>query len=331
MKDLQHPHIVRFFDYQEYDDYSAILMDYVPEGSLGDYMDTAGGTLDQGIVKVLALQILQALSYLHHSRIIHRDIKPDNILLRSKSPVHFQLCDFGTSTAMTKLDPTGLTFCGTPEYAAPEVYPPMITTIKGKGKGKAEELRERAHYDFTADIWSFAATIWHALSGKPPFTAQSRQSPRERHVQMYRTITSQTLDITPLEARGICNTAVDLLSRMLQVEPLRRPSVEQCLALATRWTLTHTVPCQHVTNTVQRDLSTDLTSPDCIAPEGRPQALLKANVPLTHYIDQAESLKSFENDVDGNNNTELVKQPSRLVDVAGANRSTLQMLLKLIS
>lgn len=140
MRDLQHPHIVRLFDYQEYDDHSAILMEYVPEGSLGDYVETAGGTLDEGIVKVLTLQILQALSYLHHSCIIHRDVKPDNILLRSKNPFHFQLCDFGILTAMTKLDTAGLTFCGTPEYAAPEVYPPMITTIRGREKGQPKNL-----------------------------------------------------------------------------------------------------------------------------------------------------------------------------------------------
>lgn len=110
---------------------------------------------------------------------------------------------------------------------------------------------------------------------------------------------------------------------MLQVEPLRRPTAEQCLALAKRWTVTHTVPCQHDMNAVRREFPAELTSPDCAVPQESPQVLVKAKASLTNNLHEVDPLKYFNTKVDGEDNPEFVKQASSLVEVSSANHPTL--------
>ena len=71
----------------------------------------------------VAHQMCQALEYLHHANITHRDIKPDNILIKSRDPLVVKLTDFGLSKVITNEDSFLKTFCGTLLYCAPEVYP----------------------------------------------------------------------------------------------------------------------------------------------------------------------------------------------------------------
>ena len=102
-----------------------------------------------------AAEILLALNHLHESGIIYRDLKPENVLLDGDG--HIRLTDFGLS----KLGIVGKnfstnTFCGTPEYLAPEI-------IKGKGHNKA------------VDIWSFGILIYEMISGINPFKSTTNR------------------------------------------------------------------------------------------------------------------------------------------------------------
>lgn len=97
-----------------------IIMGYVPEGDLGA-MIQGGESLPESTVQSIAWQTLQALDYLHRKKITHRDIKPDNILIQSRDPIHVKLSDFGLSKIVN--EQTFLnTFCGTLLYCAPEVF-----------------------------------------------------------------------------------------------------------------------------------------------------------------------------------------------------------------
>ncbi|KAL1836162.1 hypothetical protein VTJ49DRAFT_5488 [Mycothermus thermophilus] len=123
-----------------------LVLELVPFGSLKDQHEVSPVTLNE-VFQILR-QALSALRYLHErdEPIVHRDIKPGNILVQSRSPyLHIKLSDFGLSRA----SPDYLkTWCGTSSYAAPEVI-------------------ERENYDKAVDIWSLGVVVYEYAHGLP--------------------------------------------------------------------------------------------------------------------------------------------------------------------
>jgi serine/threonine protein kinase len=97
----------------------------------------------------LIRQILPALAYIHRSRIIHRDIKLDNLLLQEPGLI-VKICDFGLSTFHPRFDGKGLSLCGSCHYVAPEI------------------LLKNA-YGFEVDIWSLGVTLYRLITPAFPF------------------------------------------------------------------------------------------------------------------------------------------------------------------
>ena len=104
--------------------------------------------LGEGEVQNIAKQLVQALHYLHSNRILHRDMKPQNILISSQGRV--KLCDFGFARAMSK-----------------ETV--MVTSIKGTPLYMAPELVQEQPYNETADLWSLGVILYELFTGQPPF------------------------------------------------------------------------------------------------------------------------------------------------------------------
>ncbi|CAK44201.1 serine/threonine-protein kinase gad8 [Aspergillus awamori] len=137
-------------------------------------------------------ELLCALECLHGFKVIYRDLKPENILLDYTG--HIALCDFGLCKLDMKDEDRTNTFCGTPEYLAPEL-------LLGNG------------YTKTVDWWTLGVLLYEMLTGLPPFYDENTND-------MYRKILQEPLtfpstDIVPPAAR-------DLLSRLLDRDPQRR-------------------------------------------------------------------------------------------------------------
>ena len=140
---LKHQNIREVFDYYRHPELgSAIEMEWINGCTLSEL--TAGGRLDRKLAMRLSDQLCDAVSYLHSHQIVHRDIKPDNILVTFNGK-NLKLIDFGLSDADSWVTLKGS--CGTPAFAAPE-------TLKGQASG------------CSSDIWSLGKVTGILLSGK---------------------------------------------------------------------------------------------------------------------------------------------------------------------
>src|SRR5579859_98980 len=147
---LRHPNILAVFDYGDFEGTAYIVNEFVNGGTLGDQL---GSPLPMDYVANSLLPIASALDYAHSRSILHRDIKPTNILMTMDgTPV---LGDFGLAKMMERSGP-GLTqsgmIVGTPEYMSPE-------QCSGEKIGPA------------ADIYSLGVVAYQMLTGQLPFTA----------------------------------------------------------------------------------------------------------------------------------------------------------------
>jgi serine/threonine protein kinase len=223
MQGLRHPNIVEFVEYFDEGDHLYIIMEFVRHGDLQAYLNQ-GGLMKEPIVRSMAQQILSALEYLHRAKVTHRDIKPDNILIADLDPFTVKLSDFGLSKVV-KHDETFLkTFCGTLLYCAPEVFPEYTAESK-KGTKRRRGTKQYHSYSSSVDIWSFGGVLWYALCNEPPFKGIADATGEA----MFNNIMATPLDSTPLRNLGVSPNCIDLLTRMLETDPARRPTDRECL------------------------------------------------------------------------------------------------------
>ncbi len=149
---ISHPNVVRLYDIGEDRDIIFLSMEYVPGTTLAERIRRQG-RLDPAEVRSLGEQICDALEAAHGRGVVHRDLKPHNILIDQSD--RFRVIDFGVAKLpyLQGLTTTGLVL-GTPEYMAPE-------QIRG------------GQVDGRSDLYSLGAIVFHALTGRPPFTGES--------------------------------------------------------------------------------------------------------------------------------------------------------------
>ena len=151
LRTLDHPNVIRIYEFFEDDKRFFIVMEYCQGGDLFSEILKEKNFSEQIAAKIMQ-QIFSALSYLHSKNLVHRDLKPENILIEDKKgSLNIKLIDFGMATVIKAKKLTGQ--IGTLYYMAPEV-------ILGE-------------YDFKADVWSAGTIMYILLSGLPPFTGNS--------------------------------------------------------------------------------------------------------------------------------------------------------------
>ena len=147
---LNHPNIVAAIDVGEDQGFHYFAMEFVEGESLADLLGREG-RLPEARALAIAADVARALDHAHTHGIVHRDIKPDNILLGADGTVH--VADFGLAKPIGSGAPPGERerFVGTPSYVAPE------------------QLRSQADIDCRADIFSLGVTLFQMLTGELPF------------------------------------------------------------------------------------------------------------------------------------------------------------------
>ena len=156
---LTHPSLVRVTDHFSWNDNEYLVMDFIEGESLADRIYREGPQPEPQVVS-WAKQLLDALSYCHKQGVIHRDIKPQNIVITPEGRA--LLVDFGLVKLWDPQDPhtrTVMRGAGTPEYAPPEQY--------DIGLG---------HTDHRSDVYSLGATLYQTLTGQAPPTATQRMA-----------------------------------------------------------------------------------------------------------------------------------------------------------
>jgi serine/threonine-protein kinase len=150
---LNHPHVLRVFDWGEEADEPYLVLEYLGGGSLRDLLDR-GVRLSHAQAAQLGAEVAQGLAYAHVRGLVHRDIKPANLLFDEESRV--RIADFGVARALAEAawtEPAGA-MVGTARYISPEA-----------AEGK--------HVDGRADVYSLALVLYEAVTGTVPFVSDT--------------------------------------------------------------------------------------------------------------------------------------------------------------
>jgi len=155
---LEHPHILSLYDSGEAEGLLYYVMPYVEEESLRQWLDREGQLPIEDALRI-AREMAEALDYAHEQGVVHRDVKPGNVLLQRG---HALLADFGVARALDvaggeKLTRTGVSV-GTPHYMAPE---------QATGAESA---------DARSDVYAVGAVLYEMLTGEPPYTGSTPQA-----------------------------------------------------------------------------------------------------------------------------------------------------------
>ncbi|EAR92076.3 calmodulin-domain kinase (macronuclear) [Tetrahymena thermophila SB210] len=207
LKRLDHPNIIRIFDFYQDEEDFYIITEYIEGGCLFDEIQKLS-KLKQQFNEYHACQIMQqilmAVNYAHSINIVHRDLKAENVLIQyneQESRYHVKVIDWGLSVLVEHNQKLHID-CGTSYFKAPEVI--------------------NRCYDEKCDLWSCGALMYELLSGCPPFDAETDDEIEEKILQGGYSLPTEYFG-------GVSVEAIDLLKKLLTYIPSFRISAKQAL------------------------------------------------------------------------------------------------------
>ena len=215
---LDHPGIVKVFDSGQSDGINWYSMQLIEGPSLSKIID-ANIRLDATSTARLAIPLLEALAYSHRHGIIHRDIKPANILLNADGRPC--LADFGIAKAIDALDTTQTgSMLGTPAYMAPE-----------------QAMCERV--DGRADQYSFAITLYKAITGRLPFSSDEPMATLVQRIKEDPEPMDHHVPDFPAPLRAVLMKALsrDKEARYMTIDEMQRDMLSACERCRIQWNL----------------------------------------------------------------------------------------------
>jgi len=223
---LDHPHLVRVTDYFSWGGSECLVMNFVEGESLADCIQREGAQPEAQVLE-WAQQLLGALGYCHARGVIHRDVKPQNVIITpdgSALPLiggaggGAVLVDFGLVKLWDPQNPrtqTVIRAMGTPEYAPPEQYSAMA-----------------GHTDPRSDLYSLGATLYHALTGQTPMSATDRMarpeqfaSPRTLAPRVSPQTEAVVLKVLELPITQRFSTAQEMINALRGASPVSPPII----------------------------------------------------------------------------------------------------------
>ena len=192
---VNHPHVVRVYSFGEADGQFYLAMELVEKGSLDDLMSVQDRVSEAQVLEI-GMQIAQGLEAAAEKGLIHRDVKPGNILFADAHTT--KIVDFGLARVLEDEAEARGEIWGTPYYIAPE------------------RLNYEAE-DFRSDIYSLGGTLFHAISGRPPFEAESAS------LVALKQIKSQPVSLEAF-APDVAPETAYVINRMLEKNPADRYS-----------------------------------------------------------------------------------------------------------
>ena len=190
---VSHPCVIQVFDSGTDHGQFYVVMELVDHGSLDDLMALQPRLPEQRVLEI-GIQVARGLRAAHRRGLIHRDVKPANILFVDEHAA--KIGDFGLASTATQRWGIGGVVWGTPEYVAPE------------------RLNNDPE-DFRSDIYSLGATLFHAIAGKPPIEVSTNSSTALLESKR------QPLDLQTM-APDISVATVEVLQRMVAADPAQR-------------------------------------------------------------------------------------------------------------
>lgn len=199
-RSLHHPHIVEYRGVFQDSTYVYILLEYCPGGSVSEEFKKNPPFSEERTSQIVK-QLLLALEYLHLHRVIHRDLKLQNLLFDANGCV--KVADFGLSAQMKEDEDKKTTLCGTPGYLSPEVV------VGGKNG-----------HTFSVDVWATGVCTFYMLTGKQPFQAGDKKATFKK---------ISLVDYSWPEKPDVSEVAKNFIDCILQKDPEQRPSVAELL------------------------------------------------------------------------------------------------------
>ncbi|KAF9595630.1 hypothetical protein IFM89_001503 [Coptis chinensis] len=200
LRKINHPNIIRLHDIIQVPGRIHLVLEYCRGGDLSVYIQRHG-KVPEATAKHFMLQLAAGLLILRENNLIHRDLKPQNLLLSANDDHSvLKIADFGFARS---LQPRGLaeTLCGSPLYMAPEIM----------------QLQK---YDAKADLWSVGAILFQLVTGTTPYTGNNQ-------IQLLQNIVKSNELRFPPDNKNLSSDCIDLCQKLLRRNPVERLTFEE--------------------------------------------------------------------------------------------------------